>query len=298
MKILLTGANGFLGHYLTGQLLQKGYEVIATGKGECRLPFKDHKNFRYISMDFTEPFEVHDVFEKYTPEVVVHAGALSRVDECEKNQWEAYKANVEGTITMLINAEAQRSFFIFISTDFIFDGAKGMYKEEDDPGPVNFYGKTKREAEEAVMEYEHDWAIVRTILVYGDPLSGKDNILTNTRKKLEKGEEYKVVSDQLRTPTYVEDLASAIVSVIERKATGIYHIGGAEIVSPYQMACAVADHLKLDRSLIKEATEANFSQPAKRPLKTGFNIDKAKKKLGYSPISFSEGLQKTFASQK
>lgn len=295
MKILLTGANGFLGYYLTKQLLDRNYGVVATGKGKCRLPFADHKNFQYVSMDFTDPFAVHDVFEKYSPQVVVHAGALSKVDECEQNQWEAYQANVEGTVTLLINAEAHHSFFIFISTDFIFDGKMGMYKEEDTPGPVNFYGKTKLEAEEAVQEYEYDWAILRTILVYGKPHSSKDNILTNVKKKLEKGEECKIVNDQLRTPTYVEDLAAAIISVIEKKATGVYHIGGTDILTPYQMACAVAVHLGLDKLLIKEASEANFSQPAKRPLKTGFIIDKAKKKLGYSPISFAEGLQKTFA---
>ncbi|NOT52678.1 MAG: SDR family oxidoreductase [Chitinophagaceae bacterium] len=298
MKVLVTGANGFLGHYLIQQLLQKKYEVIATGKGDPCLSYTGHENFQYVSMDFTDPFAVHDVFEKYAPEMVVHAGALSRVDECEQNQWEAYRANVEGTVTMLINAEAQRSFFIFISTDFIFDGKKGMYKEEDEPGPVNFYGKTKLEAEEAVKEYEHSWAILRTILVYGKPHSSKDNILTNVKRKLEKGEEYKVVNDQVRTPTYVEDLAAAIVSAIERKATGIYHIGGADILTPYQMACAVSDHFGFDRSLLKEVAEDSFSQPAKRPLKTGFIIDKAKMELGYSPLSFAEALQKTFADQK
>lgn len=298
MKILLTGANGFLGHYLTQQLLQKNYEVIATGKGDCRLPFTGQKNFQYVTMDFTDPFAVHDVFEKYGPEVVVHSGAMSKVDECEQNQWEAYRNNVEGTITMLINAEAKHSFFIFISTDFIFDGNSGMYKEEDEPGPVNFYGKTKLEAEEAVREYEYDWTILRTILVYGKPGSGKDNILTVVKKRLEAGEEYKVVNDQLRTPTYVEDLATAIISVIERKATGVYHIGGVDPLTPYQMAVAVADHFGLDRSLLKEVNETSFSQPAKRPLKTGFNIDKAKKKLGYDPISFTEGLKRTFADQK
>ncbi len=298
MKVLLTGANGFLGHYLTRQLLEKKYTVIATGKGDCRLPFAGHENFEYVTMDITDPFAVHDVFEKYSPKIVVHAGAMSNVDECEQNQWEAYRVNVEGTVTILINAEAQHSFFIFISTDFIFDGKKGMYIEEDEPGPVNFYGKTKVEAEEAVKEYEYDWAIVRTILVYGKPQSGKDNILTVVKKKLEKGEEYKVVNDQLRTPSYVEDLASGIISVIERKATGIYHIGGADVLTPYQMACAVADHFGSDLSLLKEATAANFSQPAKRPFITGLNIDKAKKKLGYEPLSFAEGLKKTFADQK
>ena len=295
MRILLTGANGFLGYYLSKQLLEREHEVIATGRGECRLPFNDNKLFRYESIDFTDPFAAHDVFDKYRPEVVVHAGAMSKVDECEQNQWQAYVTNVEGTVTMLLNAEEHKSFFVFVSTDFIFDGEKGNYNEDDLPAPVNFYGKTKLEAEEAVKEYEYDWAIARTILVYGKPVTGKSNIMTVVKEKLEKGEEYNAVNDQLRTPTYVEDLAAGIISIIERKAKGIYHLSGEDVLTPYEMACKVADHLGLNRSLIKKVTAADFSQPAKRPPKTGFAIDKARKKLGFHPVSFEEGLRRTFS---
>jgi dTDP-4-dehydrorhamnose reductase len=295
MKILITGANGFLGHYLVAALLKKKYSVIATGKGECRLPFAGYDGFEYATMDFTDPFSVHDVFEKYKPEVLVHAGAISKPDECELQQWQAYLTNVEGTVNMMLNAEEQKSFFVFISTDFIFDGEKGMYKEEDEAIPVNFYGKTKMEAEEAVREYEYGWAIARTVLVYGKPLSGRNNILGIVKEKLEKGEEYSVVDDQVRTPTYVEDLAAGIVAIIEKKATGIYHLSGSDVITPYEMACKTADYLGLDKSLIRKVTAASFSQPAKRPLKTGFIIDKAKKELDFTPIPFEEGLKKTFA---
>src|SRR5690348_16590677 len=105
MKILITGANGFLGYYLTGKLLLKNYDVIATGKGECRLPFTHYKNFTYVEMDFTDPFKVHDVFTKYQPGIVVHGGAISKVDDCQQNQWQAYTINTEGTLTLLFNAE-------------------------------------------------------------------------------------------------------------------------------------------------------------------------------------------------
>ena len=294
MKILITGANGFLGYYLTEQLLKSSCEVIATGKGENRLPFYNYKNFKYVSMDFTDPFAVHDVFTEYKPGVVVHAGAMSKPDDCEQNQWKAYVTNVEGTITMLLNAEEQKSFFVFVSTDFIFDGNKGMYSENDNPRPVNFYGKTKLEAEQAVQEYEFGWAIARTVLVYGKPPPGRNNILTIIKEKLEKGEEYSVVADQIRTPTYVEDLAAGIVLIIEKKAKGIYHLSGKDVLTPYEMAGQTADHLGLDKSMIKKVTAADFSQTAKRPLKTGFIINKAKKELGYNPLSFSEGLNKTF----
>lgn len=294
MQILITGANGFLGYYLSAQLLAKGFQVIATGKGECRLPFAGEKGFEYSVMDFKDPFAVHDIFEKYKPVLVIHAGAMTKADECEQQQWQAYLTNVEGTVTVLVNAGVQKSFFIFISTDFVFDGKKGLYKEEDIVGPVNFYGKTKIEAEDAVKEYNYDWAIVRTSLVYGKSIAGRGNILTVVKEKLENGEEYKVVDDQLRTPTYVEDLAGGIVSIIEKRATGIYHLSGMDKLSPYQMACNTADYLHFDKSPIKKVTAADFSQPAKRPLNTTFIIDKAKNELGYNPVSFEEGLKLTF----
>lgn len=295
MKILITGANGFLGHYLVKQLLDKNHTVIATGKGECRLPFTNHSSFAYTAMDFTDPFIVHDVFEKYQPEVVIHAGAMSKPDDCELQQWQAYFTNVEGTVTLLLNAEEQKSFFVFVSTDFIFDGERGMYNEEDEAAPVNFYGKTKVEAEDAVKEYEHGWAIARTVLVYGKPLAGRSNILSIVKEKLEKGEEYSVVDDQVRTPTYVEDLAAGIISILEKKAAGIYHLSGSDVLTPYEMACKAADFLNLSKSLIKKVTAASFTQPAKRPPKTGFVIDKARIELDFNPTSFNEGLKKTFA---
>jgi dTDP-4-dehydrorhamnose reductase len=235
------------------------------------------------------------VFDAHAPAVVIHAGAMSKPDECEQNQWQAYTTNTEGTLTLLMNAAEQKSFFLFISTDFIFDGEKGMYKEDDAPNPVNFYGKTKAEAEDAVKEYEFAWAIIRTVLVYGKPQVGRSNILTIVKEKLEKGEKYNVVDDQVRTPTYVEDLAAGIISILEKKAEGVYHLSGKDVLTPYQMACLAADHLGLDKTLIQKVTAASFSQPAKRPPKTGFVIDKAKKDIGYEPISFQEGLQKTFS---
>jgi dTDP-4-dehydrorhamnose reductase len=244
-------------------------------------------------LDFTDPYAVHDAFEKYKPSIVVHAGAMSKPDECELNQWQSYLVNVEGTLHLLMNAAERKSFFVFVSTDFVFDGEKGMYSETDEPNPVNFYGKTKLEAEDAVREYEHEWAIVRTVLVYGKPISGRSNIITIVKEKLEKGEEYRVVDDQVRTPTYVGDLAAGIIAIIEQRAGGVWHLSGKDVMTPYQMAFQTARESGLDASLIRRVTAADFSQPAKRPPKTGFVIDKARRELGYEPISFTEGLRNT-----
>jgi dTDP-4-dehydrorhamnose reductase len=292
--ILITGANGFLGYYLTNALLSKGFTVLATGKSECRLSYQDRPGFIYEQMDITDPFAVHDIFEKYKPAIVVHAGAMTKPDECELNQWECYVINVEATLTLLANAEELKSFFLFISTDFVFDGEKGMYTEEDILAPVNFYGKSKAEAEDAVKEYAFDWSIVRTCLVYGKPATGKQNILTVVKSKIENKEKYLVFNDQHRTPTYVEDFVKGIVTILEKKAKGIYHLSGKDLVTPYDMAIETAKHLQLDTSFIQKTTASDFVQPAKRPARTGLTIDKARKELGFNPVSFEEGVRKSF----
>jgi len=294
MKILVTGANGFIGCYIVKKLLEQSHTVIATGKGICRIPFLGDPNFIYAEMDFTDPYSIDAAFEKYQPETVIHCGAMGKPDECEQNQAQAYMVNVEGTVHLLVNAEVFKCFFVFISTDFVFDGMKGMYKEDDERSAVNYYGRTKIDAEDAVMEYAYDWSIVRTVLVYGKPQAGRDNILTIVKNKLERGEEYSVFDDQVRTPTYVEDIAYAVTSIIEKRAKGIYHISGGDVLTPYQMAVKTGELFNLNTSLIKKVTEADMSQPAIRPLKTGFNIQKAKDDLGFMPTEFSVGLTKTF----
>ena len=150
MRVLVTGANGFLGNYLIQELIKRKHEVIATGKGNCRIKAND--TFVYEEMDFTEVQSVKNVFSTYKPGVVVHAGAMSKPDECEDNRELAFNVNTQGTINLLAAAKSVNSFFIFISTDFVFDGLKGMYKEDDIPAPVNYYGQTKLLAESVISK--------------------------------------------------------------------------------------------------------------------------------------------------
>lgn len=291
MKILITGANGLLGQHLIQELLHQQFTVVATSKGPSRLPFEPSAQFSYRSLDITDELNLEKVMEDEKPDVVVHAAAMTQVDDCEKNPELCEKVNVNGTTQLLVDAEAHSKYFIYLSTDFVFDGLNGLYREDDDLRPINFYGFTKMQAEAIMHTSEIPWAIVRTCLVYGNPLQGtRSNIVNWVRKSLQEGEPIKVVSDQLRTPTYVGDLAKGIVEMIKRKATGIYHLSGKEQLTPYQMALKTADHFSLDKSLITEVTADTFTQPAKRPPSTGFNISKAEKDLGYKPLTFEEGL--------
>ncbi|MEJ7913539.1 MAG: SDR family oxidoreductase [Chitinophagaceae bacterium] len=291
--VLITGANGFVGRYLVERLLLLGYCVIATGRGDDRLHV-EHKDLQYQSLDITDRNAISWALEKYRPGVVVHTAALSSPDDCESNRILAAATNTTATRHLLEAASKQKSFFIFLSTDFVFSGLTGMYSEEDLRQPVNYYGETKLWAEDLVREYADRWCIIRTVLVYGKRREGRHNLLTVVAEKLAKGEQYNVFNDQIRTPTYVEDLTMAIGSIIEKKLRGIFHISGNDVLTPFEMAQMTARHLGLPESLLHPVTSDTFEQPARRPSKTGFTITKAEKEFNFQPTSFAEGLLKTF----
>ncbi|MBS1933041.1 MAG: dTDP-4-dehydrorhamnose reductase [Bacteroidetes bacterium] len=295
MKILVTGSNGLLGQHLVKLLLEKGYHVIASGKGGDRLSFSPDPLYKYVEADITDLISMEKLINGQLPDVIIHAGAMTQVDICEQEHEKCYDVNVNATKMIAALAERNKSFLIYISTDFVFDGEEGNYREDDEMNPVNFYGVTKAEAEKIVARVNIPYAIARTCLVYGNILQGtRSNIISWVKEKLEKKEKIKVVDDQVRTPTYIEDLANGIVLIIQKKATGIFHISGEEILTPYEMAMQSADFFGLDKDLIERVNASIFSQPAKRPMKTGFNINKAKAVLNYQPGSFKEGLQKMF----
>jgi len=296
MKILLTGANGLLGRHLVKKLAEKGYEVIATAKGESKINSISNGKVKFFSLDITDGAAVNKLMNEVRPDVLLHTAAMTQVDECELNKIDCWNTNVTATRFLIDSAKETKSRIIFISTDFVFDGLHGPYKEEDEPNPVNYYGSTKLAAEKAVIQSGLDWAIVRTVLVVGNTEDGqRQNILTWVKEKLEKGETIKVVDDQVRTPTYVEDLADGIILILEKKSKGIFHIAGKDTLTPYQIARQTAEFLKLNSKLIEKSDASNFTQAALRPPTTGFKIDKAKNELSYQPHSFNEILKEVFA---
>ena len=295
MIILITGANGLLGQHLVKKLLDRGHTVIATGKGPSRLPFNPDERFSYHQMDIVDGPFVNSLLMTLHPEVIIHAAAMTQVDECEENKIDCWNINVTATRFLVDSAKEINAKFIFLSTDFVFDGIHGPYAEDAEPNPVNYYGSSKWGAEKAVMESGLEWMIVRTVLVTGNPLSGtRQNIVTWVKEKLEKGEKIKVVDDQYRTPTYVEDLADGIVLALEKNATGIFHISGKDTLTPYSIALATARLLKLDEKLVEKADSRSLGLTATRPPRTGFVITKAEQELGYKPHSFDESLEKMF----
>jgi dTDP-4-dehydrorhamnose reductase len=182
--------------------------------------------------------------------------------------------------------------FIHLSTDFIFDGTHGPLDENETPNPLSYYAESKLAAEKIVQASAIDWAIARTVLVFGivDNMS-RSNIVLWVKSNLEQGKVINVVDDQFRTPTLAEDLADGCILIAQKRAKGIYNISGKDFYSILELANVVADYYKLDKTLIKPSKSSDIKQPAKRPPITGFIIDKAKKELGYNPHSFTEGIK-------
>jgi dTDP-4-dehydrorhamnose reductase len=289
MKVLITGANGLLGQKLV-QLYEsdESVDVIATARGASRNPFG---TYTYEQMDVTVRGEVDKIISKHSPDVVINTAAMTHVDECELNPEKCQKLNVEAVSNLIEACKKSSSFLIHLSTDFIFDGENGPYKEEDLPNPLSKYAESKLESEKLLEVSEVKHAIVRTMLVYGIVHDmSRSNIILWVKKSLEDKKHIKIVNDQWRTPTLAEDLAKGCALIAEKKAEGVFHISGKEMLSPYDMAIATADFFELDKTLIEEVDGSIFTQPAKRPPKTGFILDKAKRELGYEPVSFKEGL--------
>lgn len=289
-RILITGSNGLLGQKLVDLLRkQASVDLIATARGNNRLPVTE--GYTYASLDITVQEEVSDIFDQFKPDVVIHTAAMTNVDTCETDRDGCDVLNVNSVAYLIEACEKNGTYLCHLSTDFIFDGADGPYTEEGIANPISYYGESKLKAEQLLFASKIRWSIARTVLVYGIvPDMSRSNIVLWVKKSLEDGKTIQVVMDQFRTPTLAEDLAMGCWLLAKDEVEGIFNISGSDFLTPYEMAVMTADYYGLDKSLLQKADSSTFSQTAKRPAKTGFILDKAKKVLGYSPKTFQEGI--------
>ena len=293
MKVLVTGANGFTGQHLVKTLVNKGFEVVATSRGASRLP--SYINLTYYDIELTDVRNVENLFDLTSPDTVIHTAAMSKPDACAANPDLCTANNITATQYLLDAAtKVGTHHFVYLSTDFIF-GENGPHAEEDIPSPLNLYGASKLEAEALLTNASIKTTIVRPVFMYGPVWENlRPSFIQWVASKLQNGESIQVVTDQARTPTYIGDLCWGIHKIIKDQVTGVFHLAGKDIVSPYDMAVAVAKHLKLPLDLIEPVTASTFPEPVKRAQRSGLKIDKAVNMLGYAPHSFTAALQKCF----
>lgn len=289
--VLITGSNGLLGQKLTDLYLQNlEIKLIATGRGINRHPIK--QGYTYAEMDITNPQQVQQVIEKYHPNCIIHTAAMTNVDACELDHEACVLQNITAVENVVKTAKIVNAHLIHLSTDFIFDGTAGPYKEDTKPNPLSFYGDSKLQAEQIVKHGSDNWAIARTVLVYGLVADmSRSNIVLWAKDALENKKPIKVVDDQYRTPTLAEDLAMGCCLLEQHKAKGIYNISGKDYMNIYELVSRVAKYFGYEMDIVTKVNSHTLSQPAIRPPVTGFDISKAMKELGYNPHSFEEGIE-------
>lgn len=290
IKVIITGSNGLLGQSLLALLLQEKekYQVYGFSRGQNR---SGREDFTYVSIDLTLEKNLKETIQEIQPNFIVNTAAMTLVDDCETNKEACDILNIEVVKWLSEMSKEINAHLIHLSTDFIFDGKKGYYKETDIPNPLSYYGLSKLKSEEVLTSSNIDYTILRTILVYGKVFDmSRSNIVLWVREMLLKGKEITIVDDQFRMPTYVDDLALACKIAIDKKATGIYHISSKELLSVFEIAQQIAVTFGLDKSLIKPISTSTLNQTAPRPAKTGFDLSKTNKELEFYPKSFKEDL--------
>jgi len=291
MKILITGSNGLLGQKIVRQAIKKGFEFLATSKGENRN--SDCPIEKYQSLDICDANAIEKVFTDFQPTHIIHTAAITNVDACELNPEECELVNVTATRYLFQAAQKINAHFQLLSTDFIFDGEKGNYKETDIPNPLSVYAKSKVDGEAILLNSDcKNYSIVRTIIVYGvgNNLS-RNNIICWAKEALSKGQPMNIIDDQFRAPTWADDLAWACLRVCELNKTGIYHISGPETLSIFTIVERVAKYYGLSTESLSKTDSSTLNQPAKRPPRTGFDLTKSRNELGYNPKTIEETLK-------
>ena len=290
MKILITGSNGLLGQKLLHKLrVDSSLDLIATSRGENRVSEKN--GYTYLALDITDEKAVAQIIAMQKPDVVINTAAMTNVDLCEAEKENCDALNVNAVQYLADACQQIDAHLIHISTDFIFDGEDGPYKEEDEQNPLSYYGLSKLKSEQLLQTHAVKWTVLRTIIVFGvaENLS-KGNLVLWAKGALEKGDPLNIIDDQFRAPTLAEDLADACILAAKKKTLGVFNASGEDIMSIYEIVERIANHFGNTTENLNKISTATLNQTAGRPPKTGFILDKSKKVLGYNPHSFEDCL--------
>ena len=288
MRVLVIGASGFIGRYLVRRVgLDPGRRVFGTFRS--RPPGSDRNH--WYRVELTDAVELEKLFGLIQPEVVVHLAALADVGTAEREPERAVAVNVAATSAIARLSEEYGARLVFVSTEYVFDGQRGFYREDVAPNPTTQYGRTKRDAEREVAILSSRWSILRTSIVYGWPAPGGRNFVPSLIDRLQRGETYAGSTQVMRSPIYVEHLAEGIARLAEVHHPGVYHVAGRDWASMYDFAVAVAREFDLDQGLVVP-TEGQHGNPDRLGLDCRATIEL----LGLEHSGLVEGLAEMRAS--
>lgn len=280
MKILGTGLTGLVGSRVV-ELLKDKYEFENLSRSS--------------GVDIADKNQVLEKIKNSDARIILHLAGKTDVDGCEKDKalgqnGEAWRINVEGTRNVANACLQANKKLIYISTDFVFDGTKDVYLEEDVPNPINWYAQTKYEGEKIVKKLKSSWIIARISYPYRASFL-KHDFFRAIFDRLKKGQTVKAITDHIFTPTFIDDIAFALDVLIDNDCQGIFHVAGSQSLTPFDAANLIADEFRLDKSKINKTTRAEFFyNRAPRPFQVALKSDKITK-LGIRMKTFEEGLK-------
>ncbi|MCI0697451.1 dTDP-4-dehydrorhamnose reductase [candidate division KSB1 bacterium] len=288
-KVLIAGANGLLGQQLI-KVFRDDYEVHALSlQPERRLP---DGNFQYHQGDIADRQKLRDLVQALVPNFIMNAAAFTDVDGSETQRELCWKINVTGVENLVYAAQKVHARLIHVSTDYVFDGRNGPFREDDRPNPLGFYARSKLAGENVLINSEANCAIARTMVLYGAGYEIRPNFVTWLIEQLRNGKSVRIVDDQFGNPTLASELAVALRILAESGHKGVYHISGSEVIDRYHFAVKIAEVFGLDASLIHPIKTSDLKQASPRPLRSGFDISKAVTELNISMSDVVGGVQK------
>ncbi|BDQ31816.1 dTDP-4-dehydrorhamnose reductase [Nitrosopumilus zosterae] len=280
----MTGSTGLVGRQVVRDLVRKNYEVYACYnriKPEFGIP---------VNLDLSKTDKIISVLHSINPNIIIHLAAITDLEKCEIQREQAVLINTDSTRILARESTKLGAFFIYVSTDYVFDGTEGYRKEDDITNPLNIYGKSKLDGEIAIRDSTSKYAIIRTSTPFGLH-STKKSFPLWIKENLEGGKETSVLIDQFTSPTYVPNLSKMIIEVTLKQIIGIIHLAGATRISRYEFAIMIAEKLDLDKSLLKPIKIQDMNWKATRPKDSSLDISKAKKILMNKPEEIEYALE-------
>ena len=282
-RFLVIGASGLVGRCLTDRLRKHGAFVVGT--------YASRPGAQLRRLDIMDPSQIGACLAETRPQAIFLTAALTHVDYCEDHGEEARRINVLGPCRVAEHARREGAKLVFYSTEYVFDGVDGPYDEEATPNPMSVYGRTKLEAENAILQIVPEALILRTTVVFGwDPES--KNFAMQIYDRVQRGLEITVPHDQLGSPTWVGFLADVSLRLVEQGVSGIVNVVGKDIVPRTEFARALIKLFGGKPERVIPVSTASLRQKAARPLRGGLQTGKLRELLGQEPISLEESLQR------
>jgi dTDP-4-dehydrorhamnose reductase len=284
MKFLVTGSAGLVGSQVVKDLTQQNHVVYSCYHDE--LPSHGIP----LQLDLTDSNKIIQVLQETKPDRIIHLAAMTNVDLCETEKELATLLNVKSTETLAKQAAKQNIFFVYVSTDYVFDGIHGMKKENDTTNPLGFYGKTKLEGELTLNNLASNWCIARTSTPFGIHQTKKSFPLW-IKENLESKKEIPVLDDQFTSPTHVPNLSKMLIEIATRQITGVIHLAGASRISRYELAELISDRLNFDKSLLKPTKTDEMNWKAQRPKDSSLDVSLATEILNEKPQTIQQSIE-------